>query len=68
MPGAFPYATLAAAWLNTMTWGSLFGWLYFLYLRRNEDRNTYSALMKRSSLLSRDLAQQRLLAARADRP
>ncbi len=45
--------------------GSLFGWFYFLILRRREDGTRLSMMLGRHALLKRQVAQSRLVVARA---
>ena len=52
-------------WLALMVWCALFGWLFFLTLRRRDDRARLSWMLMRRVLLRRQLAQSRLGAARA---
>lgn len=61
LPDAAPFLE---AWLETMLWGSLLGWLYFLFLQKLEDRATFSALLCQRALLARQLAQSELLTMR----
>lgn len=48
-----------------LVWCTLFGWLFFLYLRRQADRSRLALTLMRRALLMRQLAQSRLGAARA---
>lgn len=52
-------------WQQIMYCGTLFGWLYVLYLRRTEDRAQFALLQTKRSLLKRQMAHSRLLATRA---
>lgn len=50
---------------NMLFWGGLFGWLYVLYMRRRAGRLYFAALMARRALLTRQVAQAELAAARS---
>lgn len=52
-------------WLTLMLFGAAFGWAGVLFLQRLEDRNRLASLLVRHSQLSRQIAQSRLIAARA---
>jgi hypothetical protein len=54
-----------SAWTNSLLWGGLFGWMYFLYLRRKEDQVRFGMLLGRRALLARQLSQSLIVAARA---
>jgi len=60
-----PPESYLIAWLNSMLFGGLFGWLGILHLQRIEDRERFSAAMARRSLLARQVTQSRLAAVRA---
>jgi hypothetical protein len=65
LPGNRPLNSYLIAWLNSMLFGALFGWLGILYLQRTEDQARFSAAMTRHMLLARQVTQSRLIAARA---
>ncbi|CAN5188545.1 hypothetical protein BH11PSE11_BH11PSE11_19840 [soil metagenome] len=52
-------------WLNVMLLGSTFGWAAVLSLRHREDQDRLTTLLSRRALLARQVAQSRLMAARA---
>jgi hypothetical protein len=60
-----PWDRFYEGWVATMLWGSLFGWLYALYLQRREDQLRLATVLGQRSLLTRMLAQSRVTAARA---
>lgn len=53
------------SWLIILLWGGLFGWLYLLYLQRRDDQRRLNTALAERALLSHQLAQAELLAARA---
>lgn len=59
------WETLYSGWMNALLWGGLFGWMYFLYLRRGEDQARFGMLLGRRALLARQVAQSQIVAARA---
>lgn len=52
-------------WLTIVLWGGLFGWLYLLYLQRLEDRQRLDGMLASRAMLTRQVAQTALHAARA---
>jgi hypothetical protein len=60
-----PAAEFLESWLEIMLWGSLLGWLYFLYLQRQEDQQSLAVLLSKRALLARQLAHSELSSARA---
>lgn len=56
---------LYSGWADSLLWGGLFGWMYFLNLRRKEDQARFGMLLGRRALLARQLAQSQMVAARA---
>jgi len=56
---------LARDWSALMAWCLLFGWIFFLDLRRRDDRTRLAWMRMRRVPLTRQLAQSRLGAARA---
>ncbi len=56
---------LYSGWADSLLWGGLFGWMYFLNLRRKEDQARFGVLLGRRALLARQLAQSQIIAARA---
>jgi hypothetical protein len=64
-PGSRPFNSYLIAWLNSMLFGGLFGWFGILYMQRTEDQARLSATMTRHVLLTRQVTQSRLIAARA---
>ena len=56
---------LISSTIHVMIISGIFGWLSLLYLQRMEDQVKFTALMIRRSMLARQVAQSRLLAARA---
>ena len=52
-------------WTALMVWCTLFGWVLFLTLRRRADHARLAQMLMRRVLLTRQLAQSRLGAARA---
>ena len=52
-------------WFTIVLWGGLFGWLYLLYLQRLADQQRLDGMLARRALLTRQMAQTALHAARA---
>lgn len=52
-------------WLTIVLWSGLFAWLYLLYLQRCESQARLAMMLAERAVLSRQLAQAELLAARA---
>lgn len=52
-------------WLIILFWSGLFAWLYLLYLQRRESQSRLNAMLAQRAMLSRQVAQAELLAARA---
>jgi hypothetical protein len=61
----FPFSRMASESICTMIIAGIFGWLSLLYLQRSEDQAKLGLLMMKRSTLARQVAQSRLLAARA---
>lgn len=65
MPSNMLRIKLFNVWQQIMYCGTLFGWLYVLYLRRTEDQIQFALLLSKRSLLKRQMAHAHLLATRA---
>ncbi|OGB24974.1 MAG: hypothetical protein A3I66_03000 [Burkholderiales bacterium RIFCSPLOWO2_02_FULL_57_36] len=56
---------LMNSWLTILVFGGVFGWAAVLSMRYTEDQGRLAMLLGRRAILSRQLAQSRLLTARA---
>lgn len=59
-----PLPGFVEGWLTIMLWGGLFGWLYLLYLQRREDQQRLDGMLAERAMLTRQVAQADLNAAR----